>query len=534
LIKDSFDESEIQILMKLINEQIFTSFTVDEGDLNIQNRAGLIQRLKQLLAHCENGFYNDGNIRINLAKLDPVCLDDYVNHGQIQNNLEHAVQDLTELQGNLDIALNFQKKEQEKEAIEKNIRQQTHDLVDYKHFLEEIKNRPDLEKEYAAAIDSYNGAEAKLNERNAEKFELGQRKIGDGQKIKEKEIALFNMEKGFGKVAVVKGFEGDTLFHNANTPHCGSQSDGIQIDGIQIDSLEIEIETLIHEYVEKQDIFQNTEKQIEQSLSFIEARGGSRFALGHDISAKILSLQEQTDKESIKNYKQVLKKTQEARSQELGAMLKNLAKQLDLFKHEVARFNTEMNKHQISNIQTIKFIVDEDNNILGTIKKLINEDTIFGGSRHIDKIVENLNHIITQKGVSISLPNLFNLGVFLKLTNGKEIESFGKGSIESTGTDLTIKVVLNVMLLGRILHVKQNHLLNLPAYIDEAGQIDPINQQTLIDQCAKAGFIPVFASVEAQSTADYWIGLKEVEGKICVTQDDWFRLTPIPSGAPIN
>jgi len=84
------------------------------------------------------------------------------------------------------------------------------------------------------------------------------------------------------------------------------------------------------------------------------------------------------------------------------------------------------------------------------------------------------------------------------------------------------------MLLSRILHVKQNHLLNLPAYIDEAGQIDPINQQTLIDQCSKAGFIPVFASVEAQSTAEYWIGLKEVAGKICVTRDDWFRLTPKP------
>jgi hypothetical protein len=526
LIRDRFDESEIQILMKLINEQIFTSFTVDEGDLNVHNEAGLVQSLKQLLARCENGFYNDGNILINLAKLDPVSLDDYVNHGQIQNNLENAVQDLKELQGNLDIALNFQKKEREREKIEKRLRQHARDLVDYECFLEEIKNKPDIEREYAAAVDSFDEIEAQLNKITAEKFELGQRKIGDGQKIKEKETALFNMEREFGRVAIARGFEGDTPFHDAYDSHGATQRDGYP--------LQIEIEELIHEYVEKQDVFQDTKKQIEQSFSVIEARGGSRFALGKDMSAQILSLQEQTDKESIKNYRQRLKKNQEARSQELGAMLKNLAKQLDLFKHEVARFNTEMNKHQISNIETIKFIVDEDNNILGTIKKLINEDTIFGGSQHIDKTVENLNYIITQKGVSISLPNLFNLGVFLKLENGKEIESFGKGSIESTGTDLTIKVVLNVMLLSRILHVKQNHLLNLPAYIDEAGQIDPINQQTLIDQCAKAGFIPVFASVEAQSTADYWIGLKEVDGKICVTQEDWFRLTPKPSEAPIN
>ncbi len=516
LIKDSFDETEIEILMKLINEQIFTSIPVDEGDLNIHDEAGLIQNLKQVLSYCENGFYNDGNIIINLAKLDSISMDDYVNHGQIQSNLENAIQDLKELQGNLEVALNFQKKEREKEAIEKKLRQQARDLGDYECFLEEIKKRPDIEKEYAEAADSFNEAEESLKKKNAEKFELGQRKIGDGQKIKEKEAALFNMEKAFGKVAVFKRFEGDDPYHEVQDFR---------------ETIQIEIEKLIHEYVEKQDEIQEVKNQIGTIFSVIEARGGSRFASGKDITTQIISLQEQTDKESIKNYRQMLKKTQEARSQELGAMLKNLAKQLDLFKHEVARFNNEMNKHQISNIQNIKFIVDEDNNILGTIKKLIREDTIFGGGRDIDKYVENLNHIITQKGVSISLPNLFNLGVFLKLENGKEIESFGKGSIESTGTDLTIKVVLNVMLLSRILHVKQNHLLNLPAYIDEAGQIDPINQQTLIDQCAKAGFIPVFASVEAQSTAEYWIGLKEVDGKICVTRDDWFRLTPKPSEA---
>ncbi|MDA3787847.1 MAG: hypothetical protein PF503_05080 [Desulfobacula sp.] len=529
LIKDSFDESEIGILMKLINKQIFTSFTMNEGDLNIHDEKGLIQNLKQVLSCCENGFYNDGNIKINLAKLDSISLEDYFNHGQIQNNLENAVQDLTELQGNLNIALNFQQKEKEKDEIEKKLRQQARDLGDYKCFLEEKKKRPDIEKECVEATDSFNGVEEKLKKKNAEKFKLAQRKIGDGQKIKEKETSLFNMEKEFGKVAIVKGFEGDTPYHEAY-----NLNERVQSDRVQNDRIQVEIEKLIHEYVEKQDKFHDTKKQIESIFSVIEARGGSRFANGRDISAQIKSLQEQTDKESIKNYRQVLKNTQEARSQELGAMLKNLAKQLDLFKHEVSRFNNEMNKHQISNIENIKFIVDEDNNILGTIKKLILEDTIFGGSRHIDKVVENLNHIITRKGVSISLPNLFNLGVFLKLENGKEIESFGKGSIESTGTDLTIKVVLNVMLLSRILHVKQNHLLNLPAYIDEAGQIDPINQQTLIDQCAKAGFIPVFASVEAQSTAEYWIGLKEVDGKICVTKDDWFRLTPKPLEASMN
>ena len=519
LIKDRFNESEVHILMKLINEQIFTSFPVNEGDLNIHDETGLIKRLKQLLSYCENGFYDDGNIIINLVKLDSVPLDEYFNQEQIRENLDNAVQDLNEFQGNLGVALNLVEKKKEKEGLEADLRQQTDEFEAYKRFLEEQKKKPDMEKEYAGAMDLFNKTEETLKEKDDKKVEWSQRKISDGQIIGEKEAALVNMEKEFEKVTVVESLETDAV--------CGQIA-------ISPDMVQIEIEELIHAYVEKQDRIRDLQNRIEQSFLVIDARGGSRFAMGKDFSAKIKSLQEQTDQESIKNYKQALKNSQEARSRELGAMLKNMVKQLDLFKQEVLRFNHEMNKHQISNIQNIKFIVDEDNNILSTIKKLIFEDTLFGGSRHIDKVVENLNHIITRKGVSISLPNLFNLGVFLKLENGKEVENFGKGSIESTGTDLTIKVVLNVMLLSRILHVKQNQLLNIPAYIDEAGQIDPINQQTLIEQCAKAGFVPVFASVEAQSTADYWIGLKEVDGKICVTQDDWFRLTPKPSETYVN
>lgn len=519
LIKDRFKADEIQTLMKLINRQLFTSFPVNEGDLNIHDEQGLLQRLKQLLSYCENGFYNDGNIIINLTKLASVSLDEYFNGEQIQKNLDNAVQDLNELQNNLEIALNLEEKEKEKKNIEAELRQQRNEFEAYRKFVEDQKKQSDVKKEYAGAVELSNRTEEALEKKDAKRIEFSQRKISDGQLIREKETALITMEKEFEKVIVPQSGGDDMANGQSNVP--------VEMD-------QISIEELIHDYVQKWEKFQDLKERIEQSFSLVEAHGGSRFAMGKDFSAKIKSLQEHTDDQSIENYKRALKNSQEARSRELGAMLKNMVKQLDLFKQEINRFNHEMNKHQISNIKKIKFVVDEDNHILNTINKLIFEDTLFGGDRHIDRVVDNLNHIITQKGVTVSLPNLFNLGVFLKLENGKEVESFGKGSIESTGTDLTIKVVLNVMLLSRILHVKQKHLLNIPAYIDEAGQIDPINQQTLIEQCAKAGFVPIFASVEAQSTADYWIGLKEVDGKIYVSQKDWFRLTPRRSEEYVN
>ncbi len=281
-----------------------------------------------------------------------------------------------------------------------------------------------------------------------------------------------------------------------------------------------EIERLISEYLIKREELSNIRHKIDNCLLNIEIHGGNRFSSGKDIPARIKGFEESTSDESIENYEQVLQRNETAATKQLGAMLKNLRKQFELFEYEIKRFNRDMNKHQISNIRKIEFIVDENNNILSIIKTLINEDSIFGGDKDIFRVVERFNELINKDGVKISLPNLFNLGISVTLENGKEIKSFGNASIQSTGTDLTVKVVLNVMLLSRILLLKQNHILNIPAYIDEAGQIDPVNQQTLIDQCTKAGFIPIFASVEAQSTAEYWIGLKEVNGKILVDQKD--------------
>jgi len=120
---------------------------------------------------------------------------------------------------------------------------------------------------------------------------------------------------------------------------------------------------------------------------------------------------------------------------------------------------------------------------------------------------------------------LFNMGIEVELEGGKVVSSFNDANIQSTGTGLTVKVILNVMLLNRLLYIKEGQVVNIPIYIDEAGQIDPANQETLIDQCLPAGFVPVFASVEPQASADYWIGLNEVDGRIYVDQQDWFRLS---------
>lgn len=512
VLKKHFEASEIQTLMKLINKDIFISFSMDGEDLCIQDEKGLVRQLESLLLQCRNGIYNDGKIRVNLNKIDPVDIEDYFNHDQIKKNLALSQKDEKQMQQTLTVAQNYQQKEKEKNLLDQTIREQNNELAAYQSFLKDKEQRPLFEKELSDTTKALTLVTEKMKSNEDQLAALNKRISGDRFEIENQENALRKMEVERQRVSIVKDLEGNTCFDEMNfydTGHIG-------------------IEKLISDYIKEKDALSDIRSRIDQCLTNIELRGGNRFSSGKDIPARIREFEESTGDESIKSYETVLQRNETAATRQLGAMLKNLKDQFYEFEYEIKRFNREMNKHQISNIQKIEFIVDENNNILSIINTLINEDSIFGGDKDIFRVVERFNELIDKKGVKISLPNLFNLGISVLLENGKEIKSFGNASIQSTGTDLTVKVVINVMLLSRILHVKHNQILNIPAYIDEAGQIDPVNQQTLIDQCAKAGFVPIFASVEAQSTAEYWIGLKEVDGRIFVDQDDWYHLTVRP------
>lgn len=512
VLKKYFMESDIQTLMKIINKDIFISLSIGSEDLCMQDEKGLVLQLEALLLRCEQGIYNDGKIRVNLGKIDAVDIDAYFNHDQIKKNLELFQKDEKQLLQTLNVAQNYQQKEKEKKALDQTIKDQNNELVNYLSFLKERDLKPTVEKELSDTTKALKSVIEKKKSNEDQLAVLNKRISGDRFEIEKQETSLRKMEAERQRVYIVKDLEGNTCFDETHFYDTG----------------DIPIEKLISDYVNKKEAISEIRNSMDQCLSNIELRGGNRFSSGRDIPARIKEFEENTRDESIKNYESVLQRNETAATRQLGAMLKNLKDQFYEFDYQIKRFNREMNKHQISNINKIEFIIDENNNILSIINTLINEDSIFGGDKDIFRVVERFNELIDKKGVKISLPNLFNLGISVQLESGKEIKSFGNASIQSTGTDLTVKVVINVMLLNRILHVKQNQILNIPAYIDEAGQIDPINQQTLIDQCAKAGFVPIFASVEAQSTAEYWIGLKEVNGKIFVDQDDWYQLTAKP------
>ena len=84
-------------------------------------------------------------------------------------------------------------------------------------------------------------------------------------------------------------------------------------------------------------------------------------------------------------------------------------------------------------------------------------------------------------------------------------------SIESNGTTMTIKVLINLMLLRGLLG---NRAVNLPFYLDEVASLDHENLSGIVAKSQELGFVPVLASPEAMDAADNLYFLTESKGRV--------------------
>nr|WP_319491690.1 hypothetical protein [uncultured Desulfobacter sp.] len=394
--------------------------------------------------------------------------------------------------------------------MEQQIKEIEQQVARFDKYQEDLKSEPDWQKTLDDLGRQFSQVDAEYNHYDEKKdLMIRQSVIGDGQ-IKSKKTRLEELILNMEEVKPLLGFAGETMT-------IGNQA--------LIDE-SLDFSSLVNKYVQSRKQALVIKDKIYSLFDLVEANDGLRFVYGDTIPERIKSLCNQTDTKSMEQYKTQAKNIENTHSCIIGASLKSLTGKLDEFSTAIRAFNRSMNKNSISNLKEIKFSIEENISVLRKIRALIDSEpgTLFdnNSNQKFKQLIESM-----QSGTVLNLPNLFNLYISIELKNGKQVSFYGKSKIESNGTDLTIKAVVNIMILKKIIRQRSDQVLNIPIYIDEAGQIDSINQKTLISECEAAGFVPVFASVDPQETAYYWIGLDTVGNDVYITPDDWFTLERI-------
>jgi hypothetical protein len=150
-----------------------------------------------------------------------------------------------------------------------------------------------------------------------------------------------------------------------------------------------------------------------------------------------------------------------------------------------------------------------------------NDAPLFAGLQNIDEALEFIGEFLRNSG-RIELLQLFELHFEVTIADGTPQRYTKLETIESNGTTITIKVLINLMLLRGLVDEKRD--VKIPFYLDEASSLDRENVSSIVEQSVEMGFTPILASPEAMDVADNLYYLKDRKGRLLLENNALVRL----------
>ena len=169
-------------------------------------------------------------------------------------------------------------------------------------------------------------------------------------------------------------------------------------------------------------------------------------------------------------------------------------------KDKVAEFNRRLSNVPVSNLKSVSMEVVENRDRIRSYQQLFNSDGLFGGDAETKNAVEEVAKLIRSTTGKVTLQELFGIEFVVEYANGKTKHFPKLDTIESTGTTMMIKALVNMVLMRDMM--KKDRKYAVPFYIDECNMVDEINLKGLAQTALSLGFMPVLASTMAVAVAE--------------------------------
>lgn len=258
------------------------------------------------------------------------------------------------------------------------------------------------------------------------------------------------------------------------------------------------------DYREMHNTHINTGKEVESLLESIRRSApsaGDHFvgtALEEQIEAVITTL------DSIQKIEVSCKEIWEACVVGLRTSLSHILRDLDTLRDKMKVFNQHLAGVSISNLKRLSLEIEERKDHTKKYRDMIRSDgTLFAGSSESTKAIEEISKMIEGDPI-IRLSDLFGVRFIIELDDGSKKTVTDLSNIESRGTTIMIKALVNMILIRDMMHPKviKSGKISIPFYLDEATQMDPKNLKQIVDASIRLGFCPVLASTNPVAVAE--------------------------------
>lgn len=500
------DEADLNQVFRLLNHKVL-GLQVGAGGLQINDEAALRERIKTISTRMFDDVYQDGAITLSLATLEQPCLEEYTNPTVIAEKIRDIEDALVRDRMTLQAAEEAEKLAQKKNALEREYEEIKERRRRFSVFLINLTKSKEWQKEHDQLEKESSQCVSRL------------------QQLREMQRETDNEQRNIrGRITQSANTEEDYL-RKIRLLQRPDLSWAKQATIQPPDSFE-EVHALYLELTARQ---KSIDVELGNKLLLIDTRTYGR-SKGDSEAETLRILGEEL--EALAQKEEAAEKLWSGLAAGLQSSIKNMLGDLDRLRGKVEDLNRQLSKVSVSNLQRLRLELDENDQLVPWLKKVIRQEDspLFASTQDTSEAYGCIGEFLKKSG-RIELRQLFELKFVVTTADGKEREYPKLESIESNGTTITIKVLINLMLLRGLLDNRKE--VRIPYYLDEASSLDQDNASAIVRQSRILGFTPVLASPEAMDAADSLYFLKDNGGRLILdstalvrihrkdTDDDW-------------
>ncbi len=273
--------------------------------------------------------------------------------------------------------------------------------------------------------------------------------------------------------------------------------------------------TLVDIFAKKYEERGRLSQRIADSLAALERATYAEYRAADETAALVRLRQ---DMDAIGEKEDALRKLWSGLASDVSQSMKSLLASLDALRRKVSSLNNRLSKVSVSDLKQLKLVLNENSRITGLVRQGMEADEmpLFADRDQVERSLESLGKLLETAGGRIELKDMFNLSFEILDSTGRTRKFTRLENIESNGTTITIKVLVNLMLLRDLL---PENRARIPFYLDEASSLDRDNLASVVDMAFEIGFPAILASPEPMDVASRVYFMKDTGGRVYLDPD---------------
>jgi hypothetical protein len=251
-------------------------------------------------------------------------------------------------------------------------------------------------------------------------------------------------------------------------------------------------------YTQTYAAYSQSEAEVLRILSEAELLNPDGFAGGSD-DEKIDAIIEAVDSlgERDKAYRDHLGNVIKG----MRATFQRMFEALDSLTESAERFSRTIGNVAISNLRDLSVKIVENTEVTRNYRSVVDAGgaDLFSDLAATEEAINEINKTI-QRAPVLRLADWFGVQFVVKTADGVDTVYNDLSKIESNGTTMAIKALVNIVLIQAMMRDRRPFIL--PFYIDEANQIDEANLREIVALANEKGFCPIFASTVPVAAAE--------------------------------